>query len=69
MEEKGFSLISLLITIVIILIIIGSSYFGYNSFRGRQTQKETGKDLIEEAERLKEQETERLEKQIEEVNK
>ncbi len=69
MKGKGFGLISLLIAIIIILIIAGSGYFGYSSLRSRQTQKDIGKSLIEEAERLKEQEIEDLKKQLEELNK
>ena len=67
--KRGFGLISLLIAIIIILIIASSGYFGYSSLRSRQTEKEMGKSLIEEAERLKEQEIENLKKQIEEMNK
>ena len=55
MKTKGFGLISLLITIVIILIIAGGGYFGYTTLKNRQTQIETGKNLIEKAERLKEE--------------
>lgn len=69
MNSRGFGLISLLIAIIIILIIATGGYFGYDSLKNYQTQKDIGRSLIEEAERLKEQEIEDLKKQIEEVNK
>ena len=65
MSSKGFGLISLMIVIIIILIIVGGAYFGFTSLQGRKTEIETGKELIEKAEELKED----LEKkQLEEIN-
>lgn len=70
MEEKGFSFIFLLITVVIIAIIIAySGYLEYGYITSSQTVNQTKENLIQKAKDVQNQETENLNKQIEEGNK
>ena len=71
MKEKGFALLSLLITVIILIILILTGFFSYGYFKDYKTGKEIKKSSTEEAQRVQEREAERVKnmnKQIEELN-